>query len=674
MYYSAIGLLAFLILLIENQDVLFKWNDGFERPTWKAYRVFLVAIMVYYVTDIAWGVLEGLKLSQALFLDTTIYFIALAVGVLFWTRFAVSYLGEKGGAGLFLKYAGQIFCTALIAIVLINPFLPLLFSVDDECVYLAGPARYAMLGTQITMLFLTSIFALVAMRRASAAWRGRYRAIVWFGFVTGAFLAIQIWFPLLPLYTVAYMLGTSLLHAFVVGEEREEYKVGTAVAEVRSEGVVHAHIAQALAQGYEDLFYVNVETEEFVEYRTDANSGALTEFRRGMRFFDSCMEEVNIYVHPDDRASFKKGMDRQALLDELDRNDAFVMMYRLMQGTDSMYVSMRVSRVDDDEGIIVIGVSNIDELMRQRRAAERMAEETAAYARINALAGDFICIYVIDPDTGHYREYSAAEHYDSLLMASEGDDFFKVAAEQSFKNVHPDDLERYRSLFTAENVRAEIERNGLFSLRYRLLSKGLPIHVWLKAAMIVEEEGLRLIVGINDVDATVRQEEEYARRLSQAQMQANRDALTGVKNRHAYLSAEDQLDRRIKEDSNLEFAIAIFDVNDLKAVNDAEGHQAGDQYLRDACKIVCDVFKHSPVFRVGGDEFAVIAEGSDYEHIDELVAQMAAHNVEAFGNGGIVIACGMAKFDDDPCVAVVFERADLKMYANKSDLKARVQG
>lgn len=146
--------------------------------------------------------------------------------------------------------------------------------------------------------------------------------------------------------------------------------------------------------------------------------------------------------------------------------------------------------------------------------------------------------------------------------------------------------------------------------------------------------------------------------------------MTGVKNRHAFLNAEEQLDRQIEERRPPAFAIVIFDVNDLKKVNDAHGHKAGDQYLRDACKVICDIFKHSPVFRIGGDEFAVIAQGSDYACIEELVRQVELHNEEARRTGGTVIACGMAKHGDETSVAPVFERADQSMYGNKNRLKA----
>ena len=119
------------------------------------------------------------------------------------------------------------------------------------------------------------------------------------------------------------------------------------------------------------------------------------------------------------------------------------------------------------------------------------------------------------------------------------------------------------------------------------------------------------------------------------------------------------------------FAITILDVNDLKKVNDTEGHKAGDQYLRDACKVICTTFKRSPVFRVGGDEFCVLSQGDDYERLDELIEQMNEHNLDATQNGGIVIALGVARYEHEDKVAPVYERADQNMYENKSELKAR---
>ena len=438
------------------------------------------------------------------------------------------------------------------------------------------------------------------------------------------------------------------------------------------DSVIFKHIAQALARGYTDLYYVNMDTDELIEYHTDDELGVLTEARRSQDFFEGCKRDVKLFVHEDDQEAFVRAMNRDFLKQALAESKIFEMTYRRIKNGRPFYVKMRVSTVEDDERFIVIAVSDIDELMRKRQIEERMMEERVIYARLHALTGNFICVYVVDPETQHYREFSATDDYiESFAQAKEGEDFFGTVREVARQFNHPDDLNHFLAVFTEKNVLDKVRRNGIFTLGYRLLMEGRPIHVQMKAAMVEEKEGPRLIVGLNDIDAQVRQEEEYIKRLALAQSQANIDALTGVKNKHAYLETEASIDRQISKHRQAPFTLVLFDVNNLKKINDTAGHQAGDQYLCNACKIICDIFKHSPVFRVGGDEFVVIAQGSDHACIRELYGRVSDHNTEAMSNGGIVIACGMSEYADDTCVATVFDRADQSMYENKNDLKQR---
>ena len=436
-----------------------------------------------------------------------------------------------------------------------------------------------------------------------------------------------------------------------------------------STGLVYTRIAQTLARSYTDLFYVNLETEEYIEYVPDKETGVLKETREGKNFFTDCFNVAENSIYSKDRDSFEEAMQRDNLLDNLKNNKTFIKTFRRVTYDGPKYVTMKISLMEEDERFIIVGITDVDEQMRKQKLAERLIEESTAYNRLKSLVGEFLSIYIVVPETGLYRTYSSTADFDKLNVPSEGLDFFGKSRELIGSVIYEDDLERFLSLFTEEGVLSEVEKNGIFSLTYRIVLDGNPVYVQLKAAMVEEAEGRRLIVGVNDIDSHIRQEEEYAKRLEQAQIKASRDALTGVRNRHAYLDAEEHLDRLIAEHINPEFAITIFDINDLKTINDSEGHKAGDQYLRDACKIICDIFKHSQVFRVGGDEFAVISQNEDYHDIDELVEKVNAHNQKAIRNGGIVIACGTAKHENEEFTSLVFERADQNMYDNKSKLK-----
>ena len=542
-YYSTIGILALLILLIENQDILLNLNESFSVRAWKVYRKYLFVIIVYYLTDITWGILESYKLSALLFADTTVYFIAMAAGVMYWTKYTVTYLEEERYLfGRFLLHSGRIFALCVTILSAVNLFTPVLFTVDQDCVYKALSIRYVILGIQILLLLLISAYTFTSIarkRHAAGKWK-KYRTLGLFGLLMAAFLTAQLWYPYLPLYAIAYLLGTCLLRASVIGDEKEEYRI---------------------------------------------------------------------------------------MLQEADRR------------------------------------------MEQRLAEERALEEHTAFARISALGGEYLSIHIVDPETEHYHEYSANAAFKSFGLPTEGEDFFNLTRALSRSLVYRKDLKRFMHAFTRENVLSEIERTGLFVLTYRLLIQEKPVYVQLKCAMAEEAEGRRLIVGINDVDAQVKQEQEYEKRLIQAEEKAMIDALTGVKSKYAYMEAEAQLDHQIETQSQPPFAVVVLDVNDLKKVNDTSGHQAGDQYLRDACRMICQTFKHSPVFRVGGDEFAVIAQGHDYEHIDQLIRGIEELNRESTRAGGVAVACGMARFTDDTSVASVFRRADMDMYANKQRLK-----
>lgn len=164
---------------------------------------------------------------------------------------------------------------------------------------------------------------------------------------------------------------------------------------------------------------------------------------------------------------------------------------------------------------------------------------------------------------------------------------------------------------------------------------------------------------------------KYSREIGNTRMLAYVDGLTGVKNKLAYLEKLQSLEMQVEEGLLREFAIAVFDLNDLKKVNDTLGHDAGDKYIMDACKFICQCFKHSPVFRIGGDEFVTILIGTDYECRDEIMHYFDATIDKNQREGRVVVASGLGMFDPnkDESYNDVFRRADRKMYERKRELK-----
>ena len=173
-----------------------------------------------------------------------------------------------------------------------------------------------------------------------------------------------------------------------------------------------------------------------------------------------------------------------------------------------------------------------------------------------------------------------------------------------------------------------------------------------------------------------RKLQENEQELDHIRSIASTDSLTGVKSSTAYAARLEELNTEIRQGEAEPFAIVVCDLNDLKRVNDTRGHDAGDDYIRDASRQICGIFHHSPVYRMGGDEFVVLLTGQDYESREALLAAFNRGAEENLGTGGAVVSAGMSAYLPglDTDARHVFERADTQMYQRKKELKGAVPG
>ena len=189
--------------------------------------------MAYYATDMAWGLLYERHLITALFIDTSLYFLAMAFSVMFWTRYVIAYLEERNLYGMALYYVGTAFLVCEAALVAINCFYPVLFWFDVQSTYHEGLARDATLATQIGLFALTAVYAICTAARSEGVNRRRYMTIGLFGLAMSVLIAMQVLFPFMPCYAMGLMVGSCLLHSFVDEDEKDEYRAELEKAVVR---------------------------------------------------------------------------------------------------------------------------------------------------------------------------------------------------------------------------------------------------------------------------------------------------------------------------------------------------------------------------------------------------------------------------------------------------------
>ncbi len=184
--------------------------------------------------------------------------------------------------------------------------------------------------------------------------------------------------------------------------------------------------------------------------------------------------------------------------------------------------------------------------------------------------------------------------------------------------------------------------------------------------------GLSLTTLLNIYSLMRKRAEESELELGFVKRIANTDPLTGVKSKHAYTQSENEYNDKIVNHAIDEFAIVVCDVNGLKHVNDTYGHKAGDEYIKAACRMVCEIFEHSPVYRIGGDEFVVVLTGRDFENRAKLLDALHQRSAENIEKDEVVVSGGLSDFiaGEDASFHDVFERADARMYQKKKELKA----
>ena len=173
---------------------------------------------------------------------------------------------------------------------------------------------------------------------------------------------------------------------------------------------------------------------------------------------------------------------------------------------------------------------------------------------------------------------------------------------------------------------------------------------------------------------------EYISRLNDL---AYADALTSLRNRGAFdIMVRDMQAQLDRNEGSMVFAVCMFDCNCLKQINDEYGHDKGDIYLKETARIICDVFEHSPVFRIGGDEFVAILQERDYANreallrlFDEKCSEKRETETEPWNK--VDVSRGMADYDpqEDKTISDVVRRADRAMYDNKRNTKRqRLEG
>lgn len=249
-------------------------------------------------------------------------------------------------------------------------------------------------------------------------------------------------------------------------------------------------------------------------------------------------------VHPEDYRRISDSVAEQ--IDASDDNMDYV-EYRIIRKDGA------VRRVDDYGhyletdvygGVYTVFISDITE--KHERIVSELEGHKATIDTLNetigrmdadhltfssvaqALAGDYFSIYVVDPDTEAFVEYSSSEEYKNLGIETQGANFFELSRRNIEALIYPEDRDRFMAVFSRERVLKIIERDGHFTTKYRLMLNGIPTYVSMKATLLENRNERRLIIGLTNIDAQMKREEEFRKHMAEARTRAKNDFLANM--------------------------------------------------------------------------------------------------------------------------------------------------
>lgn len=668
MLYAITPAAMLILILILNWELLanygfFEKKQDTQNVVHVRYNWFLLASCSYLIVDMTWSLLYAHKEVQAFFpfiyYLTDLYFIFMLLTMLTWTRYMVAYLNKGGRSSRVLVYIVWALCIIGVVCLILNRFYHLMFSYNEKNEYIGEVGRNVSFLLQIVFYEAITTYMIYVANNSNGRQKFRYKVVAATSMVQGIFLTFQIIYALFPCYAVGLLIGISMIHTFVQSGEKKD-------KEIRD------NIAYAMAEDYEAIFYIDLESGEYMTFSKTKKFMSMNIMTLGKDFFKEALEGITKTTYPGDLEYAKQFYNKETLLKFLENRTSFSFKYRVLINNEPRYFLFTVMR-DKNLQYIIFYEKDIEDELKAERTQKENQRKTITFAQIaESLATNYDLIYYVDITNSSYVCYQSNEIFGQLEVNKAGEDFFGGSLSNIQKLVHEQDREKLAEFITKENMIATMENHKNCSVNYRMIVSGKVQYT--RMTVRKSSDNTHFIIGVENVDDEIKKERKRLRELKTEKELARRDELTGVKNKTAYKELEQSVQENMDNGLDyLSFALVVCDANNLKQINDSHGHNAGDEYIRASANLLCNIFVHSPVFRVGGDEFVVFLRGNDYFYRDELMEKLRNLVLENKQRGiGVTLASGIAEYNSetDNFVSDIFNRADKEMYEDKKKLKS----
>ncbi|MBQ0058812.1 MAG: GGDEF domain-containing protein [Lachnospiraceae bacterium] len=275
---------------------------------------------------------------------------------------------------------------------------------------------------------------------------------------------------------------------------------------------------------------------------------------------------------------------------------------------------------------------------------------------LEAISNSYYTMHLLDLEESRMVDYIESDRITRLI--DDRNDLQAAMNKVMTKSVTKEYLEHILKFVDLSQLSRRLKDKNIITVDF--IGK---YHGWTRASFISmerdEEGNQKKVMFVTQII------EEQKRKEQEMLANSNTDQLTQLSNRRAYENDITKLDPR---DKNLVYV--SIDLNELKVVNDSLGHEAGDELLKGISKCMKQSFEsHGKVYRIGGDEFAVILHAEDVQL--EAIKVAFKEKTDAW-QGNLVekmsVSCGYATSEEcqDRSVQQMAHLADERMRQNKA--------
>ncbi|MCR5124706.1 MAG: GGDEF domain-containing protein [Treponema sp.] len=637
-------------------------NQSKQNIMYVRYNRFLLTAICYTVVDMTWGILYEHKEVQIFFpfiyYLTVFYFIFMLLTMLSWTHYMVAYLDNNGRPSQIFVHVVRVLVIIGLVCLILNRFYHFIFFYNEKNEYVGKVGKNISFFLQIVFYVGITAYMIAVAHKSKGRQKVRCKAVAVTSILLCVFLTFQIINAFFPFYAVGLMFGICLIHTFVQSGEKKEKEI-------------HDNIALTMAEDYEAIFYIEIASGEYMSFSKSQKYMSMPSVENEKDFFKDTLESIERCVYPDDKEFAKSFYNKTTMLKKLEGRLSFSFKYRVIIKGEPRFFLFTVMREHNGQYLILYE-KDIEDELNAEKALKENAEKTVTFGQIaESLASNYDEIYYVNIEKSSYVCYQVNNIYGQLEINKSGKDFYSECLSNIPRIVYKKDCERVAEFIDRNNMVAALEKRRDYSITYRIIAPDTPKYTRMRVRK--SSDGTHFIIGVENVDDEIQKEKEHINSLKNEKELARRDELTGMNNKTAYKEFETSVQGSIDNCMDyLSFALVFCDANNLKQINDTFGHKAGDEYIKEAAKLLCEIFIHSPVFRVGGDEFVVFLQGSNYESRHALMDKLRTRVLENKKTGsGVILASGMSEYmpETDNFVSDIFERADKEMYENKKNLK-----